>query len=184
MPQKRNPDAAELVRAKTGRIIGAQTALQIVMKGLPLAYQKDMQEDKEQAFDAFESLELAIAATTGMVVDMEPEAATLKKAAGSGFATATDLADWLVRALNMPFREAHHVTGRIVAIASERGVELTKVTLAEMQSVHPAITDAVYSVLTVDKSVRSRISYGGTSPKNVRAQAKRWQRALARETKA
>ncbi|WP_336800875.1 argininosuccinate lyase [Kaistia sp. MMO-174] len=184
MPQKRNPDAAELVRAKTGRIIGAQTALQIVMKGLPLAYQKDMQEDKEQAFDAFESLELAIAATTGMVLDMEPEAANLKKAAGSGFATATDLADWLVRELNMPFRDAHHVTGRIVAIASERGVDLTKVTLDEMQAVHPAITDAVYSVLTVDKSVRSRTSYGGTSPKNVRAQAKRWQRALARELKA
>jgi len=184
MPQKRNPDAAELVRAKTGRIIGAQTALQIVMKGLPLAYQKDMQEDKEQAFDAFESLELAIAATTGMVLDMEPEAANLKKAAGSGFATATDLADWLVRELNMPFRDAHHVTGRIVAIASERGVELTKVTLDEMQAVHPAITDAVYSVLTVDKSVRSRTSYGGTSPKNVRSQAKRWQRALARELKA
>ena len=184
MPQKRNPDAAELVRAKTGRIIGAQTALQIVMKGLPLAYQKDMQEDKEQAFDAFESLELAIAATTGMVLDMEPESATLKKAAGSGFATATDLADWLVRELNMPFRDAHHVTGRIVAIASERGVDLTKVTLDEMQAVHPAITDAVYSVLTVDKSVRSRTSYGGTSPKNVRSQAKRWQRALAREAKA
>ena len=183
MPQKRNPDAAELVRAKTGRIIGAQTALQIVMKGLPLAYQKDMQEDKEQAFDAFESLELAIAATTGMVLDMQPEAVTLKKAAGSGFATATDLADWLVRELNMPFRDAHHVTGRIVAIASERGVELTKVTLDEMQAVHPAITEAVYSVLTVDKSVRSRTSYGGTSPKNVRSQAKRWQRALAREAK-
>ncbi|MCX5494580.1 argininosuccinate lyase [Kaistia dalseonensis] len=181
MPQKRNPDAAELVRAKTGRIIGAQTALQIVMKGLPLAYQKDMQEDKEQAFDAFESLELAIAAATGMVLDMEPEAANLKKAAGSGFATATDLADWLVRALNMPFREAHHVTGRIVAIASERDIELTKVPLADMQAVHPAITDAVYSVLTVDKSVRSRTSYGGTSPKNVRSQAKRWQNALARE---
>ncbi|MCX5579897.1 argininosuccinate lyase [Kaistia terrae] len=181
MPQKRNPDAAELVRAKTGRIIGAQTALQIVMKGLPLAYQKDMQEDKEQAFDAFESLELAIAATTGMVLDMQPEAVTLKKAAGSGFATATDLADWLVRELNMPFRDAHHVTGRIVAIASERNVDLTKVTLDEMQAVHPAITDAVYSVLSVDKSVRSRTSYGGTSPKNVRSQAKRWQRALARE---
>lgn len=119
-----------------------------------------------------------------MVLDMEPEAATLKKAAGSGFATATDLADWLVRELNMPFRDAHHVTGRIVAIASERGVELTKVTLDEMQAVHPAITEAVYSVLTVDKSVRSRTSYGGTSPKNVRSQAKRWQRALAREAKA
>jgi argininosuccinate lyase len=181
MPQKRNPDAAELVRAKTGRIIGAQTALMIVMKGLPLAYQKDMQEDKEQAFDAFESLELAIAATTGMVLDMEPEAATLKKAAGSGFSTATDLADWLVRVAGLPFRDAHHVTGRIVAIAAERGVELSRVPLDEMRTVHPAITDEVYSVLTVDKSVRSRTSYGGTSPKNVRSQAKRWQRALARE---
>ena len=181
MPQKRNPDAAELVRAKTGRIIGAETALKIVMKGLPLAYQKDMQEDKEQAFDAFESLELVIAATTGMVRDLEPEAANLKKAAGSGFSTATDLADWLVRVAGLPFRDAHHVTGRIVAIAAERGVELNRVPLADMQAVHGAITDAVYSVLTVDKSVKSRTSYGGTSPKNVRAQAKRWQRALARE---
>ena len=181
MPQKRNPDAAELVRAKTGRIIGAQTALMIVMKGLPLAYQKDMQEDKEQAFDAFESLELAIAATDGMVRDMEPEAATLKKAAGSGFSTATDLADWLVRALGLPFREAHHVTGRIVGLAADQGVELARLPLSAMQAVHAAIDDRVYSVLSVDKSVRSRTSYGGTSPKNVRAQAKRWQRALERE---
>ncbi|MBZ9937336.1 argininosuccinate lyase [Mesorhizobium sp. BR1-1-16] len=181
MPQKRNPDAAELVRAKTGRIIGAQTALMIVMKGLPLAYQKDMQEDKEQAFDAFESLELAIAATDGMVRDMEPEAATLKKAAGSGFSTATDLADWLVRALGLPFREAHHVTGRIVGLAANQGVELARLPLSAMQAVHSAIDDRVYSVLSVDKSVRSRTSYGGTSPKNVRAQAKRWQRALERE---
>ncbi len=181
MPQKRNPDAAELVRAKTGRIIGAQTALMIVMKGLPLAYQKDMQEDKEQAFDAFESLELAIAATDGMVRDMEPEAATLKKAAGSGFSTATDLADWLVRALGLPFREAHHVTGRIVALAAEQGVELARLPLGAMQGVHAAIDERVFSVLSVDKSVRSRTSYGGTSPKNVRAQAKRWQRQLERE---
>ncbi len=181
MPQKRNPDAAELVRAKTGRIIGAQTALMIVMKGLPLAYQKDMQEDKEQAFDAFESLELAIAATDGMVRDMEPEAATLKKAAGSGFSTATDLADWLVRALGLPFREAHHVTGRIVALAAEAGVELARLPLDVMQGVHAAIDERVFSVLSVDKSVRSRTSYGGTSPKNVRAQAKRWQRQLERE---
>ncbi|SHF51524.1 argininosuccinate lyase [Kaistia soli DSM 19436] len=181
MPQKRNPDAAELVRAKTGRIIGAQTALMIVMKGLPLAYQKDMQEDKEQAFDAFESLELAIAATDGMVRDMEPEAATLKKAAGSGFSTATDLADWLVRALGLPFREAHHVTGRIVGLAADQGVELARLPLSAMQAVHAAIDDRVYSVLSVDKSVRSRTSYGGTSPKNVRAQAKRWQRTLERE---
>ncbi len=183
MPQKRNPDAAELVRAKTGRIIGAETALKIVMKGLPLAYQKDMQEDKEQVFDAFESLGLAIAATDGMVRDMEPEAAVMKKAAGSGFSTATDLADWLVRTLGMPFREAHHVTGRIVALAAEEGVELSRLPLSALQAVHGAIDDRVYSVLTVDKSVRSRTSYGGTSPKNVRAQAKRWQRALQREAR-
>ena len=184
MPQKRNPDAAELVRAKTGRIIGAQTALMIVMKGLPLAYQKDMQEDKEQAFDAFESLELAIAATDGMVRDMEPEAATLKKAAGSGFSTATDLADWLVRALGLPFREAHHVTGRIVALAAADSVELARLPLSAMQAVHPAIDERVFSVLSVDKSVRSRTSFGGTAPKNVRSQAKRWQRALEREQRA
>jgi argininosuccinate lyase len=151
---------------------------------LPLAYAKDMQEDKEPVFDALDALKLGIAAMTGMVEDMEPDTDALRAAAGQGFTTATDLADWLVRELKLPFREAHHVTGRIVAIASERGVELTNVTLAEMQAVHPAITDAVYSVLTVDKSVRSRTSYGGTSPKNVRSQAKRWQRALAREMKA
>ncbi len=181
MPQKRNPDAAELVRAKTGRIAGSFNALLMVMKGLPLTYQKDMQEDKEQIFDGLESLSLALAATTGMMRDLEPEALVLRRAAGSGFSTATDLADWLVRELGIPFREAHHVTGRIVAIAADRDTTLDKVTLAEMQSVHAGITEAVYSVLSVSRSVGSRVSYGGTAPKNVRSQAKRWQARLAKE---
>ncbi len=177
MPQKRNPDAAELVRAKSGRIIGALTGLLVVMKGLPLAYAKDMQEDKEGTFDALRSLSLCIAATAGMVRDMEPDAKVMKKAAGAGYATATDLADWLVRTLKMPFRDAHHVTGRIVGLASDRKIGLEKLTLADMQGVEPRITDAVFAVLGVDKSVKSRTSYGGTAPANVRAQAKR---ALAR----
>ncbi len=184
MPQKRNPDAAELVRAKTGRIAGSFNALLMVMKGLPLTYQKDMQEDKEQIFDGLESLSLALAATTGMMRDLEPEVATMRKAAGSGFSTATDLADWLVRRLGIPFREAHHVTGRIVAIAADRDTTLDKVTLAEMQAVHAGITEEVFSVLSVAKSVASRVSYGGTAPKNVRAQAKRWVARLAKEKPA
>jgi len=183
MPQKRNPDAAELVRAKTGRIFGALLGLLTVMKGLALAYAKDMQEDKEPTFDAFDSLALAIAATAGMVRDMEPDAKRLKKAAGSGYATATDLADWLVRTLKMPFREAHHVTGRIVGLASARGVELEKLSLADMQSVEPRINNAIFEVLGVANSVKSRVSYGGTAPKNVRAQAQVWLRRLAREEK-
>jgi argininosuccinate lyase len=174
MPQKRNPDAAELVRAKAGRIIGDMNGLMIVMKGLPLAYQKDMQEDKEQTFDAMESLSLVIEATAGMVRDMQPNVERMAAAAGSGFSTATDLADWLVRVLGLPFRDAHHVTGRIVAIAAERGIELSAVPLADMQAVHGGITDAVYDVLTVENSVRSRVSYGGTAPDNVRAQVARW----------
>ncbi|MBL8573718.1 MAG: argininosuccinate lyase [Hyphomicrobiaceae bacterium] len=181
MPQKRNPDAAELVRAKTGRIIGGMTALMVVMKGLPLAYQKDMQEDKEQTFDVLESLSLAIAATAGMVRDLEPNVAVLRKAAGSGYSTATDLADWLVRVLGIPFRDAHHVTGRIVAIAAERGITLDKVPLADMQSVHAGITEAVFEVLGVVNSVRSRTSYGGTAPANVSRQARSWLARLARE---
>ena len=181
MPQKRNPDAAELVRAKTGRIMGSLTALTMVMKGLPLTYQKDMQEDKEQIFDGLESLSLALAATTGMMRDLEPEVANLKRAAGSGFSTATDLADWLVRRLGIPFREAHHVTGRIVALAAEKNTTLDRVSLAEMQAVHQGITDEVFSVLSVSKSVASRVSYGGTAPKNVRAQAKRWVARLSKE---
>jgi argininosuccinate lyase len=183
MPQKRNPDAAELVRGKTGRIIGALNALLIVMKGLPLSYAKDMQEDKEGTFDALSSLSLCVAAMTGMVRDMEPEPKVMKKAAGIGYATATDLADWLVRTLKMPFREAHHVTGRIVGLASDRGVGLEKLSLEEMRSVEPRITDAVFAVLGVERSVRSRTSYGGTAPQNVRRQARRWLARLAREAK-
>lgn len=181
MPQKKNPDAAELIRAKTGRIYGALTSLLVMMKGLPLAYSKDMQEDKEQAFDALANLSLALAAMTGMMRDLEPNVKTLKKAAGSGYSTATDLADWCVRAVGMPFRDAHHVTGALVKMAVDKGVELHRLTLAEMQSVEPSITDDVYSVLSVDKSVRSRVSYGGTSPVNVRKQARRWLKLLERE---
>ena len=181
MPQKRNPDAAELVRAKAGRIIGALVALLVVMKGLPLAYAKDMQEDKEQTFDALQTLSLALAAMAGMVRDLVPDLKRMKQAAGNGYATATDLADWLVRELGLPFREAHHVTGRLVGLAAEMGVGLEKLTLAEMQAVHAPISEAVFAVLGVEKSVRSRTSYGGTAPANVKAQATRWLKALAKE---
>jgi argininosuccinate lyase len=174
MPQKRNPDAAELVRAKAGRIIGALAALLVVLKGLPLAYSKDMQEDKEGTFDALHSLSLCIAATAGLVRDMEPDVKGMKRWAGAGYATATDLADWLVRVPGLPFREAHHVTGRLVAMASARKIGLEKLSLADMQSVEPRISDDVFAVLGVEKSVRSRTSYGGTAPANVRKQAKRW----------
>ncbi|HEU5444373.1 MAG TPA: argininosuccinate lyase, partial [Pseudolabrys sp.] len=168
MPQKRNPDAAELVRAKTGRIIGALDALLIVMKGLPLAYQKDMQEDKEGTIEAFDALALSIDAMTGMVRDMQPDAQRMKEAAGAGYATATDLADWLVRTLKMPFRDAHHVTGRIVAKAAEKDLPLHQLPLAEMQKIEQRITGDVIAALSVDRSVQSRASYGGTAPKNVR----------------
>jgi argininosuccinate lyase len=181
MPQKRNPDAAELVRAKTGRIIGALQALFIVMKGLPLAYQKDMQEDKEGAMDAFSALMLSIAAMTGMVRDMLPDAARMRKAADEGYSTATDLADWLVRTLNLPFREAHHVTGRIVARAASDKISLDQLPLAEMQAIEPRITKDVLTVLSIDNSVKSRTSYGGTAPKNVRREANKWLKALAKE---
>jgi argininosuccinate lyase len=184
MPQKRNPDAAELVRAKTGRIVGALTGLLVVLKGLPLAYAKDMQEDKEPTFDALESLALSIAAMTGMVADMTPNAAVLRKAAGAGYATATDLADWLVRTLHLPFREAHHVTGRIVAAAEERGVSLEKLALAEMQAIEPRIVAEVYDVLGAKQSVKSRVSFGGTAPDNVRREARKWLKRLAKDTKA
>ena len=180
MPQKRNPDAAELVRAKIGRIAGAFNGLLMVMKGLALAYAKDMQEDKEGAFDAFSTLSLMIAATSGMVRDMVPDEKRMKAAAGSGYSTATDLADWLVRVLGLPFREAHHVTGRIVALASAKDAPLHRLSLAEMQSVEPRITREVFGVLSVAKSVASRGSYGGTAPKNVRSQAKRWLKQLAK----
>ena len=181
MPQKRNPDAAELVRAKTGRVIGALNSILVVMKGLPLAYQKDMQEDKEQTIDALSALALSIDAMTGMVRDMEPDAARMKAAAGLGYATATDLADWLVRTLKMPFREAHHVTGRIVAKAAAAGVPLDKLPLADMKKIESRITKDVFGVLSVERSVKSRTSYGGTAPKNVRAQAQRWLNRLEKE---
>lgn len=178
MPQKRNPDAAELVRAKVGRIMGAFTALTIVMKGLPLAYSKDMQEDKEPAFDALDNLSLALAATAGMVKDLKPNEENMRAAASVGFSTATDLADWLVRVLGLPFREAHHVTGEIVALAEGRDCDLEDLSLADMQGVHADITKDVFNVLGVDNSVNSRTSFGGTAPENVRAQAKFWRDRL------
>jgi argininosuccinate lyase len=178
MPQKKNPDAAELIRAKIGRIFGANVALMMVMKGLPLAYSKDMQEDKEQVFDAADNLMLALAAMEGMVRDMSANRASLAGAAGSGFSTATDLADWCVRVLNMPFREAHHVTGSLVAMAEAKGCDLPDLSLEEMQSVNAAITEDVFSVLTVEASVASRTSYGGTAPSEVRKQVARWTEAL------
>jgi argininosuccinate lyase len=180
MPQKRNPDAAELVRAKAGRMIGALNALLVVMKGLPLAYQKDMQEDKEVTIDALGSLALCLAAMTGMVRDMAPDTARMKAAAGQGYSTATDLADWLVRALEMPFREAHHVTGRIVAAAEQRGVALESLPLSAMREVEPRITKDVFKVLSVERSVASRVSLGGTAPRNVAGQAKRWAQRLGK----
>jgi argininosuccinate lyase len=183
MPQKRNPDAAELVRAKTGRVIGALTALLIVMKGLPLAYQKDMQEDKQGAIEAFGALSLAIRAMTGMVMDLVPDESRMKAAAGEGYATATDLADWLVQALKMPFRDAHHITGRIVAAAAKAGVPLHQMPLKDMQAIEPRITAAALAMLSVEASVKSRSSYGGTAPKNVLAQAKAWLKRLEKERK-
>ena len=180
MPQKRNPDAAELVRAKTGRIVGALTALLVVMKGLPLTYQKDLQEDKEGTMDALAALALAIAAMTGMVRDMEPNAARMKKAAGEGHATATDLADWLVQRLGLPFRQAHHITGRIVAAAEEAGVALHRLPVATMQAIEPRISPDVHEVLTVERSVKSRVSFGGTAPGNVRREARKWLKILAK----
>lgn len=170
MPQKRNPDAAELCRAKAGRIIGALNSLLVVMKGLPLAYSKDMQEDKEATFDAANAFALVIAAMSGMVADMTVNAAAMKASTAAGFITATDLADWLVRVLDMPFRNAHHVTGSLVALAEQKGCDLDGLSLAEMQSVEVAITADVFSVLTVESSVASRVSYGGTAPSQVQLQ--------------
>ena len=179
MPQKRNPDAAELIRAKIGRILGATVALFTVMKGLPLAYSKDMQEDKEQVFDAADTLMLALAAMTGMLSDLTANRDRLEAAAGAGFSTATDLADWLGRELGLPFRDAHHVTGSLVALAEQGGVDLPDLSLAQMQSVHGQITDDVFNVLGVHNSVASRQSYGGTAPAQVRAQIARWKEKLA-----
>ena len=183
MPQKRNPDAAELCRAKVGRIAGALQSLVLVMKGLPLAYSKDMQEDKEVAFDALDSLRLVIAAAAGMVEDMQPVPEAMQRAAGYGYSTATDLADWLVRELKMPFRQAHHVTGSIVALAETQGVDLSELTLEAMQSAESGITADVFSVLSVDNSVASRTSYGGTAPHNVQKMAAKWVGQLENDLK-
>jgi argininosuccinate lyase len=174
MPQKRNPDAAELIRAKIGRIFGANVALMTVMQGLPLTYSKDMQEDKEQTFDAADNLMLALAAMSGMVADMTANQSNLKVAAAGGFSTATDLADWLVRELGLPFREAHHVTGSLVALAEGKGCDLPDLTLEDMTTVHDGIRPDVFDVLGVENSVASRTSFGGTAPAQVRAQIAHW----------
>ncbi|MGL4395526.1 MAG: argininosuccinate lyase [Hyphomicrobium sp.] len=181
MPQKRNPDAAELSRAKVGRIAGAFQSLAMVMKGLPLAYSKDMQEDKEATFDALASFKLVVAAMAGMVADLEPVPEALKAAAGRGYSTATDLADWLVRELKMPFRDAHHVTGSIVKAAETKGVDLEALPLADMQAIEGRITKAVFSVLSVENSVKSRTSYGGTAPQNVTKMARQWVKRLEKD---
>ena len=179
MPQKRNPDAAELVRGKTGRINGALVGLLTVMKGLALTYAKDMQEDKEGVFDTAEALTLCLAATAAMLRDLKPNLARMAAAAGAGFSTATDLADWLVRELKMPFRDAHHATGRIVAKAEAMGVELAGLTLTEMQEIEPGILPSVFGVLSPASSAASRTSYGGTAPTNVAMMVKFWQEKLA-----
>jgi argininosuccinate lyase len=178
MPQKRNPDAAELVRGKVGRMLGNLVAMLTTLKGLALTYFKDMQEDKEPVFDAAENLALALAAIGGMVRDMHPQAERMADAAGAGFSTATDLADWLVRELKMPFRDAHHVTGRLVALAEQKGVDLSGLTLGDMQFVEPRIHEGVFRVLTVQASVASRTSYGGTAPANVARMAAEWKERL------
>jgi len=181
MPQKRNPDAAELIRAKTGRIFGALTSLTMVMKGLPLAYSKDMQEDKVPVFEAFDALDLALAAMAGMVRDLTPDRARMAAAAASGFSTATDLADWLVRTLDMPFRRAHHVTGAAVKRAEQLGVDLPDLPLEDLQAIEPGITAGVYQVLTPERSVASRISYGGAAPSEVRRQVSLWKERLSND---
>ncbi len=178
MPQKRNPDAAELVRAKTGRINGAAIALLTMMKGLPLAYSKDMQEDKQPVFDAVDSLELSLTAMTAMISSLQVRKDTMQQAAAQGFSTATDLADWLVRVLKLPFRDAHHTTGALVAMAEKQGVQLDELTLEQLQSVESRITKDIYSVLSVENSVKSRVSAGGTAPERVREQVAFWQNAL------
>ena len=178
MPQKKNPDAAELVRAKIGRILGANVGLMTVMKGLPLAYSKDMQEDKEQVFDAADSLNLALCAMEGMIKDLTANKDSLEFAAKSGFSTATDLADWLVRVLNLPFREAHHITGELVGLAEQLKCDLSEIKLKEMQRIHSGITEDVFTVLSIENSVKSRSSYGGTSPEEVQFQIDRWKKEL------
>src|SRR5271170_7291014 len=181
MPQKRNTDAAGLARGKSGRNLGALFGLVIVMKGLPLAYSKDMQEDKEGVFDSLQTLSLVLAAMAGMVRDLKPDLKRMKAAAGAGYATATDLADWLARELKTPFRDAHRLAGRIVALAAARGVDLDKLSLAEMKSVEPRIDARVYDVLGVESSVKSRASFGGAAPANVRRQARAWLKRLSKD---
>ena len=168
MPQKRNPDGAELVRGKSGRIIASLINLITVIKGLPMAYSKDLQEDKEPVFEAADSLSISIAVMTAMLKDMEFNVQNLKKAAESGFTTATDLADWMVRVLNIPFRKAHNIAGQMVSIAEEKGCRLDELSLAEMKAVEPKFTNDVFSVLGVEESVTSRNSFGGTAPQNVK----------------
>jgi argininosuccinate lyase len=179
MPQKKNPDAAELVRAKVGRMLGSFTQLSVVMKGLPLTYSKDMQEDKVPTFEAFDALELSLLAMAGMVSDLEPDRARMAQAAGAGYSTATDLADWLVRTLDLPFRDAHHITGAAVKRAETLGVGLSDLPLADLQALDGRISREVYGVLTPEASVASRTSYGGTAPTQVRAQIARWKDLLA-----
>jgi argininosuccinate lyase len=179
MPQKRNPDAAELIRAKAGRILGSLVNLTVVMKGLPLAYGKDMQEDKPPVFEAFDALDLSLAAMTGMIADLTPNRAAMAAAAGQGFSTATDMADWLVRTLNMPFREAHHVTGRAVARAEALGLDLQALPLAELQALDARITENLRAVLAPADSIASRSSLGGTAPREVRRQISLWKARLA-----
>ena len=179
MPQKKNPDAAELVRAKIGRITGSLVSLLTVMKGLPLTYSKDMQEDKEVVFDAASSIALCIAAMNGMISDITINTGNMAAAAGSGYSTATDLADWLVRELNLPFRDAHHVTGRAVALAEARSCELAELSLSELQELNPAINDGIFAVLSVENSIKSRTSFGGTAPDNVHGQVAWWRKKLA-----
>jgi argininosuccinate lyase len=178
MPQKKNPDAAELIRAKTGRVNGHLIGLLTVMKGLPLSYSKDMQEDKEAVFDAADTLALSLAAMAGMVADLTINEPAMRKAASAGHATATDLADWLVREAGLPFREAHHVTGRAVAMAEERKTSLDRLPLADLKALNAAITDDVFAVLSVQNSVKSRKSFGGTAPAEVRRQIRYWKKRL------
>ncbi len=184
MPQKRNPDAAELTRAKIGRIAGAFQGLVMVMKGLPLAYSKDMQEDKEPTFEALDTLELMLAAMTGMIADMQPQIENMRRASMRGYSTATDLADWLVREAGVPFRDAHHITGQVVARAESLGVRLDELPLEAMRAVDARIDQRVFSVLTVENSVASRVSYGGTAPQNVRKMATSWLKRLEKEFSA
>jgi argininosuccinate lyase len=182
MPQKKNPDSAELIRAKVGRIFGSNVALMMVMKGLPLAFNKDMQEDKEQLFDASDSLSISLNVMIKIIETMEVNRKALEEAASSGFSTATDLADWLVRELNLPFREAHHITGAIVKICELKGCNLSTLTLEDMQNIEPRITKGVFNVLSIQNSVSSRSSLGGTAPEQVIKQILRWKKILHEET--